>query len=95
MDNFIFGSSFSLMILQTDAKRVDVKGQMATLLNQRLKLLLYLIKSPIYERHVRGVVKALAKDTQGSRIPFLETLTSMLSTYLDHYQQYFYFMWSQ
>ncbi|XP_076235971.1 peroxisomal biogenesis factor 16 [Calliopsis andreniformis] len=84
----------SLKIYNKEAKAVSFSTEdEKELFTRRLALLLYLLKSPFYDKYSRiriyAVLTALSKN-----VPFARLLAEPIKKYLPHWQSTYFYMWS-
>lgn len=69
------------------------REQQIELSRRQFQMLLYLMRSPFFERHTRAKVTALV-DGIARTIPMTKPLCTALNDYIPHWQSTYFYMWS-
>lgn len=88
----LFVDLISLRLYRKNLKSLTQK-QRLELSRRTVALLLYLMRSPFYEKYSRGKVNALL-NAVACTIPFSKTICQPLMQYIPQWQQTYFYMWS-
>ncbi|XP_011165075.2 peroxisomal membrane protein PEX16 [Solenopsis invicta] len=75
-------------------KALFSKDEEEELVRRRLSLLLYILRSPFYDKYSRNKINALL-DTLSTSVPFAKYLTSAVEKNLPYMQNMYFYMWSR
>ncbi|XP_028046008.1 peroxisomal membrane protein PEX16 isoform X2 [Monomorium pharaonis] len=85
----------SLNVFSRYAKKaLFSKDEEEELVRRRLSLLLYILRSPFYDKYSRTKINALL-DTISSSVPFAKYLASAVEKNLPYMQSIYFYMWSR
>ncbi|XP_062535303.1 peroxisomal membrane protein PEX16 [Armigeres subalbatus] len=74
--------------------RSDLSRDQKQELSRRcVSMLLYLMRSPFYDRYSKQRIASLLTGI-GSKVPFTGAITSMILSYIPHWQETYFYMWS-
>lgn len=84
----------SLKILDNESRSQPVKVEdQRELFRRRLTLLLYILRSPFYDKYSKFRILAIL-NVLSTRVPLARLLTEPLKKYLPHWQSMYFYMWS-
>ncbi|XP_058059335.1 peroxisomal membrane protein PEX16 [Anopheles bellator] len=69
------------------------KEQRVELSRRCVSLLLYLLRSPFYERFTQNKITNVLNGI-GNNVPLMGTISQMILTYIPHWQETYFYMWS-
>lgn len=70
------------------------KEEWEEIFRRRLSLLLYILRSPFYDKYSRAKIIALLQILS-AKVPLIRLLTEPIEKYLPHWQQMYFYMWSR
>lgn len=86
---------YSLKIFTRYAsKALFSKEEEEELVRRRLSLLLYILRSPFYDKYSRVKINALL-DALSTSVPFANLLTNVVKKNLPYMQSMYFYMWSR
>ena len=62
---------------------------------RRLSLLMYLLRSPFYDKFTKWVIILLLTYAQHLNIPLAGTIFDAFISYVPHYRKLYYYIWSK
>lgn len=85
----------SLQLFMHYGKTVALNKEEWDEIDQRkLSLLLYILRSPFYDKYSRTRIIALLKSFS-AKVPLVRLLTEPIEKYLPHWQRMYFYMWSR
>ena len=63
------------------------------LMRRRTNLLLYLVRSPFYDKFTKDVIFSMIMFTRNN-VPFGKTISEILLSYIPHYRRIYGYLWS-
>lgn len=84
---------FSLLLLKTKARRHIPPEQKLEMSRRMMLLLLYVMRSPFYERHSADRVDAFL-DALTRTVPLARFLCGPVKLYIPHFQSTYSYAWS-
>lgn len=84
----------SLKIVSEEAKNMSFsEAEKKEIFRRRLALLLYILKSPFYDKYTIGKIETILTAIS-TKVPLTKFVTDPIKNYLPHWQNTYFYMWS-
>ena len=87
-------SFYSLRLFSQEARTAGfIREEKEEICRRRIALLLYLLRSPFYDKCSRMKIYSLL-DAISRSVPFAKIIADPIAKYLPHWQNTYFYMWS-